>query len=191
PELPAFPTRRSSDLEGDELAEEHGGAGVVSGVGQALLIGEGDQRRGEGERVHVVAQGGQRRVLGERVGGQQRGGGALGAVPLGERAAALPFRGDGGERVQHGGGQRLRCAVERVVGGAGVGEHVRAEHGAQLTALGRVGEQRGEDLVGVDGGGDGSHTHILGTTKARPACGDVCLRSRRRLITPSPGATGG
>src|SRR5699024_8765076 len=106
-------------------------------------------------------------------------------------AAALPFRGDGGERVQHGGGQRLRCAVERVVGGAGVGEHVRAEHGAQLTALGRVGEQRGEDLVGGDGGGDGSHTHILGTTKARPAGGEVCLRSRRPLSTPSAGATGG
>ena len=153
-------------LEGDQLADQHDGAGVVARSGQLLLLGEGRERRGDRQQVHLVAQRGERGIVGERIRGEQLRGGTLGAVPLGEHPAALPVRAHGGEGMEHGGGQHLGFAIERVVGVSGACEHVRAQRGQCLARLGRSAQERGEDLRGVEGRLRTGHAAILCTPKA-------------------------
>ena len=101
----------------------------------------------------MVPQGGECRLLGQRVGDGQGRGGSLGAVPLGQWPAALPVRGDRGQRVQDRDRQCLRLPIERTVGRTGMGQHLRAQHLQGITTLGGVGEERVEEQLGVSGSG--------------------------------------
>ena len=165
-------------LEGDELADQHDGRHVDPRLGQSTLVLRGHERGRVGQQVDVVAQRREGGLL-ERVGGDERGIGALGAMPVGEDAAALPVRGDGREGVQRGGRQRLRLPVERVVRLASVLAHVGAEHVEPSARLLARGEEGGEDLCGVGGRGGLEHTASLGVPKAHSGPRAVRVRSRR------------